>query len=66
MLHNLMVRFVDHNEFMTRVGPILVVINPFKFYRKYGTNIVISIIIMIQMVCNPRMYIKLLNKQLDN
>ena len=41
VLHNLMVRFVDHNEFMTRVGPILVVINPFKFYpEKYGTNIV--------------------------
>eukprot|EP00944_MAST-04C_sp_MAST-4C-sp1_P004336 g4336.t1 len=36
-----MVRFVDQNEFMTRVGPILVVINPFKFYpEKYGTNVV--------------------------
>ena len=60
--HNLMVRFVDQNEFMTRVGPILVVINPFKFYPKNMAQMwLISTTTMTQMACNRRMCTKLLN-----
>jgi myosin V len=40
ILHNLQTRY-SHDEFMTSVGPILVVINPFQYIaHKYGMDIV--------------------------
>ncbi len=40
ILHNLQMRY-SHDEFMTSVGPILVVINPFQYIaHKYGMDIV--------------------------
>ena len=43
ILHNLQMRY-SHDEFMTSVGPILVVINPFQYIaHKYGMDIVASV-----------------------